>query len=219
VNQRGPVTILLIALAATRAQAQSTELDTPPRWAIAPYVGVARHSLVGTHLGVIPDRDHVFVGIHLTAALWRTRRLTFAFAPEVVPLLVITNNPIYEIVDTFDGRHEFEVGRGPVTGFAVSPIGFEGQLGVGHAWRAYATSAVGAVWFTRDVPVAYSRRFNYTFEVGGGALWQFRPRTSLRVGYKFHHLSNAFTALQNPGIDGAVFLAGIERTLGGHSDK
>ena len=62
--------------------------------------------------------------------------------------------------------------------------------------------------------MAYARAFNYTFEVGGGVLWRIRPRDSLRIGYKFHHLSNLFTAPQNPGIDGAVFLLGFERAIG-----
>ena len=49
--------------------------------------------------------------------------------------------------------------------------------------------------------------------------WELGPyvgvsRDSLRVGYKFHHLSNAFTAPLNPGIDAAVFLVGFERAIG-----
>ena len=70
------------------------------------------------------------------------------------------------------------------------------------------------VWFTREVPAAYSRAFNYTFEVGGGVLWRLRARNSLRIGYKFHHLSNAYTAPNNPGIDGAVLLLGFQRAFG-----
>jgi len=66
------------------------------------------------------------------------------------------------------------------------------------------------------VPTARSRAFNYTFEVGGGVLWQYRARETLRVGYKFHHLSNLYTAPDNPGIDGAVFLLGFDRVIGSH---
>jgi hypothetical protein len=40
-------------------------------------------------------------------------------------------------------------------------------------------------------------------------------RTWLRVGYKFHHLSNAKTAPSNPGVDAKVFLVGLERAIGG----
>ena len=144
---------------------------------------------------------------------WRTPRASVGYAPEVVPLLIITNNPKYRTVTAPGGfRFTVEDGRGPVAGFAISPIGLEARLRFGDRWRVYAASAAGAVWFTREVPVADSRVFNYTFEIGGGVLWQGRERTALRLGYKFHHLSNGYTSWQNPGIDGAVFLAGLERS-------
>ena len=186
-----------------------------PRWAVGPYVGVARHSLVGTHLGVTPDRNHFFIGLHATAHFFRSGRWTLSYAPEVVPLLLISNNPKYRhFQDADGGQTTVEDGRGPVAGVAISPIGIEAQIQLASRWRAYAAGAAGAVSFTRAVPTAYSRAFNYTFEVGGGLLWQYRSRESLRVGYKFHHLSNFYTAPDNPGIDGAVFLVGFERAIG-----
>jgi hypothetical protein len=198
------------------AQAPTSRDDAPsPRWHVGPYVGVARHSLVGTHLGVTPDRAHLFIGVHATASLVRTDRWTIAYAPEVVPLLRVSNNPTYRQVPTGGGpSFTVEEGRAPVSGFAMSPIGFEGQMRILSRWRAYTAGAAGVVWFSRAVPVASARAFNYTFEVGGGMLWRIRSRDSLRIGYKFHHLSNLYTAPENPGIDGAVFLAGFERAIG-----
>jgi hypothetical protein len=191
-----------------------------PRWELGPYVGVARHSLVGTHLGVTPDRNHLFLGLHATFPFVRSRRWTVSYAPDVVPLLLISNNPTYRYVQQADGEHfVVEDGRGPVGGFAMSPIGLEAQIRLTSRWRAYGAGAAGGVLFTREVPTAYSRAFNYTFEVGGGLLWQYRSRDSLRVGYKFHHLSNYDTAPDNPGIDGAVFLLGFERAIGSHQDS
>jgi hypothetical protein len=37
----------------------------------------------------------------------------------------------------------------------------------------------------------------------GGAHW-------VRAGYKYHHLSNAYTAPLNPGVDGHVLHAGYQ---------
>jgi hypothetical protein len=190
------------------------------RWEVGPYVGVARHSLVGTHLGVTPDRNHLFLGLHVTVPFSRSRRLTLSYAPELVPLLLISNNPRYRYVPLAGGeRFAVEDGRGPVAGVAISPIGVEARIRLASRWRAYAASAAGGVWFTREVPTAYSRAFNYTFEVGGGFIWQYRARDSLRVGYKFHHLSNLYSAPDNPGIDGAVFLLGFDRAIGSHQDS
>jgi hypothetical protein len=157
----------------------------------------------------------VFVGLQLTANLLRRKRWALAYAPEVVPLLVVSNNPISRSVSTRGGaRFTVEEGRGPVTGFALSPIGIQTQLRIRSNWRAYLGGAAGVVWFTREVPVAESRAFNYTFEFGAGLRWEYRPRESLRIGVKLHHLSNADTAERNPGLDAAVVLVGYERALG-----
>jgi hypothetical protein len=197
------------------AQAAGAGDPTFPRWEIGPYVGIARHSPVGTHLGVMPDRNHVFVGLQLTATVVRSRRWAFGFAPEIVPLLLVSNNPTYRTISVPDGRRfSIEDGRGSVAGFAISPIALQGQVRIASRWRAYAAGAGGVVWFTRNVPVAQARAFNYTFEAGGGVRWQYRSRQSLRVGYKFHHLSNAYSAPANPGIDAAVFLVAYERAFG-----
>jgi len=200
------------------AQTTDEQDDSPPpRYEVELYVGIARHSLVGTHLGVTPDRNHLFIGVHTVVNFVRFRRWNLGYAPELVPLLLISNNPKYrQVPNGAGGSITVEDGRGPVAGLAISPIGVEGQIRLSSRWRAYGAGAAGGVWFTRDVPTAYSRAFNYTFELGGGVLWQYRPRQALRAGYKFHHLSNGYTAPNNPGIDGAVFLFGFERALGTH---
>ena len=208
----------MVVLASIEVAAQDAEErdDAPyPRWQVGAYIGVARHSLVGTHLGVTPDRDHLLIGVHATASLLRGYRWTIAYAPEMVPLLVVSNNPRYRQVPTgADTSVTIEEGRGRVSGFAISPIGLEGQVRIFARWHVYTAGAAGVVWFSRAVPVAYARSFNYTFELGGGMLWRISSKDSLRIGYKFHHLSNLYTASQNPGIDGAVFLLGFERTIG-----
>jgi hypothetical protein len=207
---------LTAALPATvRAQADEASADLLPRMEIGPYVGVARHSPAGHHFGVIPDRNHLFLGVELTMNIVRTRRWAFGLAPEIVPLLIVSNNPTYRSVSIpRGGRFIIEDGRRYVTGFALSPLALQAQVKIASRLRAYASGAGGVVWFSRAVPVADSRAFNYTFELGGGVRWQVRRRESLRIGYKFHHLSNAYSAPQNPGLDAKVFRVGYERALG-----
>jgi hypothetical protein len=75
----------------------------------------------------------------------------------------------------------------------------------------FVTTAAGFVFFTRDTPLPYARRFNYTFEVGGGFDCRLRADDLIRVGYKFHHFSNGNSGLQNPGVDGEVITIGWVR--------
>lgn len=208
------VVLLAAALASTGAAQNSqprTPVTPPPtaRWEITPYVGVAVHSPAGPFLGITPDRNHLFLGVHANVNVVRRERWTFAYAPEVVPLLIVSDNPRLVRFTDETGSGLLPGDPGAVVGFAVSPIGAEAQRRLGNRWRAFGAMAVGCVWFSREVPVPFSRSFNYTLEYGGGLLWRRGPRTSLRFGYKFHHLSNNYTAYQNPGLDAHVFLLGV----------
>ena len=191
------------------AQTPSDPDPRPPRVEITPYVGVAVNSAAGTYLGLIPDRNHLFLGAHVNLALVRKPRWTFAYAPEIVPLLVVSDNPrLVELRDEF-GTFPAPGDEGPVLGFGFSPIGAELQRAVSSRVRLFGALAAGVVWFTRPTPTIFARKFNYTFEYGGGIQWRHSLRTSWRVGYKFHHLSNNYTAYDNPGLDGHVFFAGV----------
>ena len=127
------VTIIAIVASSTvatlSAQTMGQDELRQSRWEVGPYVGIARHSLVGTHLGVTPDRNHLFLGVHATVPFIRWRRWTFSYAPELVPLLLISNNPTYRYLQQPGGGPVVvENGRGPVAGFAVSPIGLEARI-------------------------------------------------------------------------------------------
>ena len=214
----GLATALLALPAVARAQVKPRTPALERTWEIAPYFGVARHSPAGSHLGQEPGRNHLFFGVHLTAALLRARGFTLAYAPEVVPLLLVSDNPTYHIVRRPDVPEMFQEreidGTGHVAGFGGSPIGFEGRLHVGSRLRLYTATAAGFLMFTRNTPDPYARRFNYSFEFGGGLDYRLPNAWIVRVGYKFHHFSNANSALSNPGVDAEVVMIGLTRGIG-----
>ena len=201
----------MCALAPATAGAQTTTDPDPraPRVEITPYAGVAFDSAGGTYLGIIPDRNHLFLGAHMTVAVVRKPRWTFAYAPEIVPLLVVSDNPhVVELRDSF-GTYLAAGDPGPVFGFGFSPLGAEVQRAISSHTRLFGAFAGGVMWFTRPTPTIFARKFNYTLEYGGGIQWRHSHRTAWRLGYKFHHLSNNYTAYDNPGLDGHVFFAGV----------
>jgi hypothetical protein len=184
---------------------------------VGAFVGAARHSLAGTHLGLIPDRNHVFASLQLAIEIVGNRLLRVAYAPQLLPLVVVTNNPTDQTVRLAGGGTFIVEGPpSPVLGVGVAPISVEAQLCPQRRICVYGGGAAGAVWFGRAVPVRDARAFNYTFEFGGGLRWKYASVHSLVVGYKFHHLSNAYTARENPGLDAAVLVVGYTRELGSH---
>ncbi len=207
--------VALIWPSLAAAQNLSERSGTPVPWEVEPYVGAAAHSPAGTHLGATPGRNHLFVGVHITGRILAWKELAIAYAPELLPLLLVSDTPTYHTVTLAQmGSYRQPDGRKTVAGFGFSPVGFEGRVGIGPRVRAYIATATGVVMFTRATPVPDARRFNYTFEVGGGVDYQVRRGWWLRAGYKFHHFSNANSALDNPGVDAKVLMIGVARGIG-----
>ncbi len=211
--------VIVPAIVVVPATPRADEASPLPVWHVGPYLGVALHSPGGDTWGETPDRNHLFVGVRGSAPVLGWKALALAYAPEVVPILIVSNNPTYQTALVRQGGvsrlTEVADGTAPVYGFGFSPFGLETQVRTGQRIQLFGAVATGMVWFTREVPVANSRAFNYTFELGGGLLWEYGARRRLRFGYMFHHLSNAWTAEENPGLDGDVFYIGWEVALGG----
>jgi len=219
ITLRSVVRALFVVLLTPSIVLAQTGVAAPrePAWQLTPYFGVARHSPAGDFLGSTPDRNHVFAGVHITATVAKRGRWSLAWAPEVVPLLMLSATPKYHVngVDPDSGFPSYAVdGSGYVAGVGLSPVGFEGRVAIGKSWRLYAATAAGFVKFTRNAPIPEARAFNYTFEYGGGIELRLRSDWWLRIGYKFHHLSNGFSAEENPGVDANVWLVGLGRAFG-----
>jgi opacity protein-like surface antigen len=221
-NRSKNVVLLIVALtalpvAASAQEARPPTVRPPAAWTVMPYVGVSRHSPVGHRWGLTPNRHHVLVGVHVTVPIVRGGRWTLAFAPEAIPLIIVSNNPTYHSVRN-PGTGDVETvedGRANVSGLGIAPIGLELRANASRRIGVYAATSMGGLWFTRHIPVVDARSFNFTFDFGGGVRLRMNDRMWLRAGYKFHHLSNAKTAPSNPGVDAKVFLVGLERSFGG----
>jgi len=168
-------------------------------WDIQPSIGVARHSPVGYDWGIMADRSHLFVGVDLRATVLHLGRVRLYYAPSLTPLLVLSH-------DRSDGSSEPQ--RSTAHGAGVAPFGV--GLGVALTPRVsiFGASRVGFIQFDRVIPVPNAATFNVTLEWGAELEWRSRTGRALTVGYKFHHLSNVYTAMENPGVDANVFTAG-----------
>jgi hypothetical protein len=207
---------LALALLAAAARAGAQASDPPPAggaWEVVPFFARGQHSPAGRSWGLTPDRNHWLIGAQFATPVLRAGPVTLAYAPNVVPLFVLSNNPRYGtvVVNTPRGpvSARAETGRGPVYGYAVMPFGLRLSARVRPGLDAFAAGGVGGVRFARDVPVEGARRANVTLEWGGGVVARAGARRRVLAGYKFHHLSNAYSAGRNPGVDADLFYAGL----------
>jgi len=213
-TMRRAVAVLLTIGAAVPAAGQQHD-EPPARNAVGVSVGVGRHSPVGTHLGVTPDRSHVLLAVHYERRLIAASRLALLYTPELVPALWLSNTPTYVVIGSAGAQQIVAVtGRSSVYGFGVAPVGFETHARVARRLELYGGSTAGTIWFTRAVPEPSASAFNFMFDMRAGVLWQLHGANALRVGYMFHHLSNGYTAPSNPGVDGAIGVVGLQHAFG-----
>lgn len=105
--------------------------------------------------------------------------------------------PTYSYVNTCSRRW--------VMGEGISPIGFQWNFLPRHKLQPIIEGHGGYMYSTQAIPVQGAGSFNFTFDLGAGfELYRTRTR-SIRAEYRYHHISNNYTAIENPGIDSGVF--------------
>ncbi len=91
--------------------------------------------------------------------------------------------------------------RDMVRGLGISPVGFELQKKLHTNIGFVLNTAAGFVLIDKKFPTDKGRRLNYTFALSPGLIFKSNQSLSFLLGYKFHHISNAQTGSENPGID------------------
>jgi hypothetical protein len=163
-----------------------------------------------------PKRRLLAIGAHAEWVIESSGNFSLAANSDLIPVVVITRTPTYVTRDVMTpGGGIFQTneqtGSKPVYGAGISPFGFKLRIGSSPRIRFFGASSVGGLWFTRNVPVPDARRFNFTFEYGGGIEAGGARQRTITIGYKFHHLSNANSAAFNPGLDSDVLYIGVSR--------
>ena len=92
-----------------------------------------------------------------------------------------------------------------VYGGGISPIGFRWNLLPQRKLQPFFVGHGGFLETIDAIPIRLAGSFNFTFDLGAGFEWYRSHSLSWRAEYRYHHISNALTAPQNPGIDSGLF--------------
>ena len=134
----------------------------------------------------------------------RYERLLYSGQPFAVRW-VFDTVPVALVGDryTSTGRRAYSYG------FGASPIGAQVNFVHYRHIEPFLTSGGGFLYFNHRM-FGTTQQFNFTAQLGGG-LQLFTPsrRTALDLGYKYHHISNANLADQNPGLDSHMLFVGL----------
>ena len=134
----------------------------------------------------------------------RYERLLYSSPPFVVRW-VFDAVPVALVGDP----HSSNSHRAYAYGVGGSPIG--AQVNFVHFRRVepFLTSGGGFLYFNHRM-FGTTQQFNFTAQLGGGVqLFTSSRHAAVDLGYKYHHISNANLANQNPGLDSHMLFVGL----------
>lgn len=151
-------------------------------------------TLIGTSL----DRRFVLGAFEYSYRCWQPAPIAISFSPSLMPAAILLQPREY-------------VPAHAVYGFAVSPIGFTFEPARRHTLQPFFELRGGIIASTERIPenVPDGTALNFQFNFGAGVQWKFSETRALDLGYKFLHISNAFTTPVNPGVDSNIFYVGV----------
>ena len=162
-------------------------------------------------LGFLGNAPGQRLGLAAVRATWQLRDRSayrLAYAIDFIPLALTTQpvgfNTNRRVCPPAEPCLFSAVNRifpdGRVYGFGISPLGAAATFRPKRTVQLLLDTTVGALWFTKPVPVTNGSRFNFTASVGAGAAIMTKDDRGIGFGYRFHHLSNARLAQSNPGL-------------------
>jgi Lipid A 3-O-deacylase (PagL) len=105
---------------------------------------------------------------------------------------------------------------GAPTGFGGSPIVIARRFATRSRFAPFTSVTGGALWFTERVPTTQSARFNFTASYELGVRIGTADSPGVTVAYRFHHVSNAGTGGENPGVASHLITVGIHSWRDGY---
>jgi hypothetical protein len=174
--------------------------------------GASFYTPNGAHFAEIRDRNLFLTSLRAEWVLETVGPMAVASTVELVPLAVISRRagPLRDCWRAINGKNRCQAAQSePALGTGIVPFGFKLYLLNQPRARLFANAGTGLMMFSHEVPVGGSRRLNFTVEYGAGVEAATVRGSSIVVGWKFHHMSNAYTAPQNPGVDVNLLYVGL----------
>ena len=153
--------------------------------------------------GTSKDRELFLLNLQYARTLLCTRPIRLKYIAEAVPVALEFQPTQRYLVN---GK-VITNSSGAIYGAGANPFGLQANFG-GKKLQPFVSGTLGFLYFHDQVPIIGSSQFNYTITFGFGAQLYLHHRNSIMFGWRYHHLSNAYQAHLNPGIDSGVFYIG-----------
>jgi Lipid A 3-O-deacylase (PagL) len=149
-------------------------------------------------IGVTHGQQFYEATLNFGYTFWQSQSLAVKYKASLVPFALIRGDQATLALRP----HRTVYGGG------AEPIGFQLNFRDHRKFQPFINTTGGLLYFTEQVPVTNSSQYNFTFSFGTGAEIV-SGHHAFVVGYRYHHISNGYTAPLNPGIDSQMISLGL----------
>ncbi len=135
------------------------------------------------------------------------------YSAEFQPIVVL-RQPTKQTVWGTPQSKEHET----IYGVGIMPIGTRLLWRDGKKIKPFLNAKGGVLGFNQKALSSQSSYMEFSLKIGVGTQFRLSPRWDGQVGFSFFHFSNAFIVPSNPGLDSAMYSAGLAYHLG-HSPR
>lgn len=155
-----------------------------------------------TLIGTTTDRRFFIAGFGYSYRCWVWSSVSISYTGELMPAAILFQPAQY--LPQFSASHA-------VYGFGITPLGFTVDFGRSHQAYPFIETDEGIIASSEPIPIDVpgATGLNFLIDLGGGIRIKLGEHHAMSLGYKFLHISNAFTSPVNPGVDNNVFFAGF----------
>lgn len=217
----GLIAALLSLCTALPALAQDSTLVRPQR-PFEIWGGLAKNSPQWGWLGETPEMNLAMLALRFSRPLGDPSSSRFTtYHVDLVPIAVMS--PPYEsahgdpsfncrpgVLCVFArdlGRGLFP--RGSAVGVGITPLGLTTHFRHRSKISPSIGVTAGAMYFDRRVPTTRAARFNFTAALELGLRFRRSDAHGYLLSYRLHHISNATTAPENPGVASHLLTVGL----------
>ncbi|HEY5883529.1 MAG TPA: acyloxyacyl hydrolase [Pyrinomonadaceae bacterium] len=168
--------------------------------------GVSFHA--PTLIGKTPEARVGNLGLRYGRVLAASKNVAFEYTVDIIPVAALSLKR-FTAVQVSPGVFSIQQSRESVYGAGAAPIGLKLNFRRQKRVQPFAAITGGFLYFSEQVPVAGASQFNFTYDVSGGIQIVNSNKRAFSIGYKYHHISNGYTATFNPGVDIQMIYGGF----------
>lgn len=141
-------------------------------------------------LGKIENAESKMIDFTYSKKVKDYEQWSLYFTPQLIPH-----------IEFFYPKRDMNFEFFKTQGWGFSPAGFS-LLNTSASFVQPFIRTNGSFIFLKDTfPTSLGRKLNFSFTAVLGLEKNIKDKIALSLGYQFHHISNAETGIENPGID------------------